>query len=338
MRETPVVLKDTLRCHCISRDPIIIITYGNPMAGATMLAPFLADKKVYFLAGAWWSYLDISLLDQTRKVFLMMRRAFPEHQYVFLSNDREENDILTRFDMPNYFCHHNAFLDERFFTHMPQVAKRFDAVYTARLTRGKRHELARDIASWGLIHGREACQGKREQAYLRHLRRMMPGMIPLNGDPEKGEYRYFSPRQMGQVCNQARVGLCLSAIEGGNYATTEYLLCGLPVVSTRGKGGREAFLDPEISRVVEDSPQAVAQAVAELIDRRIPPQMVRLRALVRIREMREDFIRLINAILEQEGKAPDFAERFQAVFTHKMITYPQSPQAFLEENGIIEKG
>lgn len=103
------------------------------------------------------------------------------------------------------------------------------------------------------------------------------------------------PREVSREYNRARVGLCLSALEGGNYSTTEYMLCGLPVVSTRSDGGREHFLDPEVSRIVEDDARAVAQAVAELIARRIPPQVVRLRALVKLREIREDFILLVNS-------------------------------------------
>lgn len=333
-REAPFVINDTLRCLCINHDPIIIVTYGNPMAGATMLSPFLAGRKVFFLAGSWWSYLDFGLLHQTIKVFAAMREVFPEHQYLFLTNDHEENALLNRFGLPNYFCHHNAFLDENVFTPLPHIAKSLDAVYTARLTRGKRHALARNIPAWGLLHGLGTSRKKQELSYLRHLRRLMPGMVLMNGDPETGTYSLLSPQQVNQAYNRARVGLCLSAIEGGNYATTEYLLCGLPVVSTRSKGGREIFLDPEVSRIVEDDAQAVAQAVSELIAQRLPPQLVRLRTLVKLREMRGDFIRLINAILAREGKTPDFAARFKTVFTHKMITYPKSPEAFLERNGL----
>lgn len=320
---------DTLRCHCINRDPLIITTYGNPMAGPSRLAPLLAGRRVYFLAGAWWSYRDLSLLRQTTQVYRAFQGAYPEHQYVFLTNAPEESDLLDKVGLPYFFCHHNAFIDENLFMPMPQVEKRLDAVYTARLVRLKRHLLAKDIPSWGLLYGLGQAGKSKELSYLRYLRRQMPGMELLNGDPEIGQYRHFTPEQMCRAYNEATVGLCLSAVEGGNYAVTEYLLSGLPVVSTRSKGGREVFFDPETSLVVDDDSRAVAEAAAELAARRLPPKFVRLRTLVKLKEMREDFIRLVNAILGKEGRPQDFAERFAQVFTHKLFGYPASPEAFV---------
>lgn len=324
-----LVPQDTLRCCCINHDPLIIVTYGNPMAGPAKLAPLLAGRRVYFLAGAWWSYLDLSLLHQTVQVYKAFQAAHPEHQHVFLTNDPEEGGLLDKVGLPHFYCHHNAFIDENLFKPLPRVEKRLDAVYTARLVRLKRHVLARDIPSWGLLHGLSRNDTRKELSYLRYLRRQMPGMELLNGDPETGEYRLFAPEQMCRAYNTARVGLCLSAVEGGNYAAAEYMLSGLPVVSTRSKGGREAFFDAEISRVVDDDSRAVAEAVAELAARRLPPQFVRLRTLLKLKEMREDFIRLVNAILDKEGRPQDFGERFAKVFVHKLYGYPASPEAFV---------
>jgi glycosyltransferase involved in cell wall biosynthesis len=324
-----LVPQDTLRCCCINPDPPIIVTYGNPMAGPAQLAPLLAGRRVYFLAGAWWSYLDLSLLGQTVQVYKAFQAAYPEHQYVFLTNDPEEGGLLDKVGLPHFCCHHNAFIDENLFKPLPRAEKRLDAVYTARLVRLKRHVLARDIPSWGLLYGLGRTGRDKELSYLRHLRRQMPGMELLNGDPETGAYRLFTPEQMCRAYNMAKVGLCLSAVEGGNYAATEYLLSGLPVVSTRSKGGRSAFFDAETSRVVDDDSRAVAEAVAELAARRLPPQFVRLRALVKLKEMREDFIRLVNAILGKEGRPMDFGERFGQVFVHKLYGYPASPEAFV---------
>lgn len=334
MRPAPYTIKDRLRCICVNRDPLIILTYGAPMSGPTMLSPYLADRPAYFLAGSWWSYRQRDLFEQTHMVYTAMREAFPEHQYIFLTNEKLENALLDRHGMPNYFCHHNAFLDEHIFTLRRQAAKRLDAVYTARLSRFKRHELAKAIPAWGLVYGLGAHPPEEELAYLRELRAGMPGMHLLNGDPEAGTYRLMPPAQVSRAYSEARVGLCLSALEGGNYSTTEYMLCGLPVVSTRSDGGREHFLDPEVSRIVEDDPRAVAEAVAELIALRIPPQLPRLKALVTIRALREEFIMLVDSILSQHGKQQDFAERFPALFTNKMLTLPASAQAFCEASGI----
>jgi hypothetical protein len=160
-------------------------------------------------------------------------------------------------------------------------------------------------------------------------------MACLNHDPATGAYRKLAPSEMCQAINRARVGLCLSQVEGGNYAATEYMLCGLPVVSTPSQGGRDYFLDPEVSRIVPPDTVHVARAVAELKRLDLPPRLVRLRALLKIKEQRQDFIRLIEALFAREGGHEPFADRFESVFTHKMMTFPGTPEAFLAGHGLL---
>ena len=326
--------KDYLRCHLVNRDPCIIISYGSPMAAPTQLCQHLAHRKVYFLLGNWWSLLDFGLLMQTKCVYSMLREQYPLHEFIFLTNAPDECRILERVGLPGYFCHHNAFLDERIFRPLPQVAKDLDAVYTARLSRFKRHLLARDIPSWGLLYYLLEENRPKQRAYLRHLQRLMPGMACPNHDPQTGQYRRLSAEEMCQAYNRARVGLCLSEAEGGNYAATEYLLCGLPVVSTKNQGGRDYFLDAENSRTIEPEGGAVARAVAELISLNLSPREIRLRALLKIREVRQDFIRLVGAILQREGCHENFADRFDSVFVHKMLTHPGTPEEFVAKHGL----
>jgi hypothetical protein len=58
--------------------------------------------------------------------------------------------------------------------------------------------------------------------------------------------------------NKAHVGLCLSAEEGAMFVSAEYLLCGIPVVSTRNKGGRDVMFTPEHVFIADDTPESVA--------------------------------------------------------------------------------
>lgn len=328
-------VSEFLRCHLVNRDPLIIISYGLPLGAPIQLCPHLANRKAYFLMGNWWSLLDRKMLQQTKHFYSMMRDMYPLHQFIFLTNAREEGPVLERLGLPHYFCHHNAFLDENIFRPLPGVAKSLDAVYTARLLQFKRHILARRIPSWGLLYYFDQNEKDKQLAYLAHLRQRMPGMACPNHDPATGAYARLDAQAMCRAYNTARVGLCLSEVEGGNYATTEYMLCGLPVVSTVSQGGRDHFLDPEVSRIVEPDPTSVARAVAELIARDIPPRTVRLRALVKIQEHRQDFIRLVEAILAKEGRQEGFADRFEAVFTHKMLTYPGTAEKFLADNDLL---
>ena len=334
---TPPILsiKEPLRCHLVSRDPLIIISYGLPFGAPMQLSPLLKDRKAYFLMGNWWSLLDRTSLIQVKSLFGLMCNLYPRHEFLFLTNAPEESVMLGALDLPNYFCHHNTFLDERLFQPLPGVAKDLDAVYTARPQSFKRHSLARLIPSWALLYYFTPGDQEKQRAYVEHLRRAMPGMVLPNHDPQTDAYRRLSPAGMCRAINRAKVGLCLSSVEGGNYSVTEYMLCGLPVVTTPSQGGRDQYLDPAVTRTVPPDAQAVAEAVAELADRAIPPREVRLRALVKMREQRQRFIRLIDTIWRQEGREDSFADHFDAVFTHKMLTHPGSPEAFLAEHGLL---
>jgi len=327
-----------LRCHLISRDPIIILSYGFPLGAPIQLSPYLADRTVYYLIGNWWSLLEPGLLAQIKDLHDLLRVGYPRHRFIFLTNAREENQALDRIGLPNFFCHHNAFLDERIFRPLPEVPKTLDAVYTARLDRFKRQILARHIPKWGLLYYRDhQLEAGAQSDYLAYLRRAMPGMVCLNHDPDTDAYHYRNAQAMCRAYNQARVGLCLSAAEGGNYATTEYLLCGLPVVSTPNQGGRDYFLDPEYSRIVEPDARAVAEAVAELAARRLSARTVRLRTLLRLRELRQGFIALVESILAEHGRHESFAAGFEAVFTNKMLGYTGTPEGFLAAHGLLSE-
>jgi glycosyltransferase involved in cell wall biosynthesis len=80
----------------------------------------------------------------------------------------------------------------------------------------------------------------------------------------------------------------------------EYL-SGLPVVSTPSVGGRDRVLDPAWSRIVDPSPGAIANAVADMIRRNIDPQRIRAGAFDRLRPDRIRLLNLIRTIYEQEG-------------------------------------
>lgn len=286
-----------LRCHLIHRDPLVILSYGLPLSAPIQLSPFLADRRVYFLNGNWWSLCDPKELARIKGYYAQLSNWYPKHRFLFLTNAPQEEQALEAAGLPHFFCHHNTFLDEGIFRPLPRVKKTLDAVYTARLHPFKRQILARRIPSWGLLYYGDQTRAESQPAYLDYLRRAMPGMVCLNHDPATDTYHRLTPQEMCLAYNRARVGLCLSRVEGGNYATTEYQLCGLPVVSTPSEGGRDVFLDPETSRIVEPDTRAVAAAVAELAARRFLPGEVRLRALARLREHRLRFISLVESIL-----------------------------------------
>jgi hypothetical protein len=91
------------------------------------------------------------------------------------------------------------------------------------------------------------------------------------------------------------------------FASTEYLLAGLPVVTTPSRGGRAVYHDAEYCLTVPPDPRLVAEAVQALKARGISRAYIRDRTLQRLERDRERFMALLNSILEEGGSAKRFA-------------------------------
>jgi glycosyltransferase involved in cell wall biosynthesis len=122
------------------------------------------------------------------------------------------------------------------------------------------------------------------------------------------------PAEVNLHLNQSRVGLILSSLEGGNYASMQYLLCGLPVVTTRNRGGRDSFFHEDYVIWADDNPTSVAQAVSELISRDLDPMQIRAATLDRINKHRRVFQSWV-----QSAVAPHTAPHWETYFFHKLL-------------------
>ena len=91
------------------------------------------------------------------------------------------------------------------------------------------------------------------------------------------------------------------------FASTEYLLSGLPIVTTPSQGGRQVYHDAEYCLCVPPDPRSVGEAVQALKARGIPRDHIRNRTLQRLNRDRERFMALLNAILEETGSVRRFA-------------------------------
>ena len=250
-----------------SLDPPIFVVghvYG-PEGTHRMMAPLyehLHDRPAWFLFRYSWRMEDVHRIALERQMQDAHIRQYPKHRFLHLCNTRRQLELFDEARLPAIFFSSNALVDERIFRPMPEVEKRFDAVYDARINRFKRHELALDVPSLALMYTRI-----RHNTDLWHrfqMRRRLRHAHHFNRD-EDGGYRTLTDEQVAHCYNRCRVGLCLSAIEGANYASIQHLLCGLPIVSTRSEGGRDVFFDEQIALIVDDDPSAVQQGVERMI-------------------------------------------------------------------------
>jgi glycosyltransferase involved in cell wall biosynthesis len=225
---------------------------------------------------------------------------YPKHTYTYLANNEAQVEIFRRAGVRHALINQNGIADERTFDVAPSAGKEFDAIYNAVMLPFKRHYLAASVKRLALITYLKAESG----AYLDEVASSLSHASWLNfpGDrPQAEGFRRLSREEVAEQINRACVGLCLSAQEGAMFAAVEYLLCGLPVVTTPSIGGRDAIFDDDYVLTVADNEAAVAEGVNALIARKIDPNVIRSRTLDKLRPHREALVELIVSLARDDG-------------------------------------
>ncbi|MDF3073372.1 MAG: hypothetical protein K0S54_1039 [Alphaproteobacteria bacterium] len=181
-------------------------------------------------------------------------------------------------------------------------------------------------------------QGADDDRYAAELRASLKQATFVNRPQPHDAYRWLASHEVVEWCNRSHVGLCLSASEGAMRASMEYLLCGLPVVSTPSIGGRDIFFHPSFARIVEPEPQQIAAAVATLIAEQIPPERIRGYVVPRVRAMRHRFQWLVQTILDEAGAGRIFAPDWKAFLAGNWLRYNTIAALLAEIEALRETG
>lgn len=319
---------ETAYYSIISADPpIFYVAYWMDEqlrfnASFDLLFEYLKHKNAWFLYTWYWHIEDPERIAIARQYEEAHRQRYPGHTFIHLCNTEAQQNAFSAQGLRAVFCNHNSLVDERIFYPMPGIGKRFDAVYDARLKNYKRHELCDALDSLALIYAFDTHVDDPAQVDdLRHQLRHAHYFNHADGRYD-GAYRQMTAEDVARCLNQCRVGLCLSAVEGAMYASIQYLLCGLPVVSTPSLGGRDVFFDKENSLIVQPTPEAVRDGVQEMLDRNPDPACIRERTLARMRRHREVFIDVVQRIYSESGcPHRDFAREWPHLFFNKMLRF-----------------
>ena len=235
-----------------------------------------------------------------------------KHRWIVMCNDYSEMRWMKHFNIEVFHCPQSAFLDVNLYKINVNASKKFDAVYAAQFLPFKRHELCKDIDSVSIV----GYGGDEYYAYLRNNFKYHFANGPNNV--------MLQWEEVNALFNSARVGLCLSAEEGAMYASVEYMLCGLPVVTTLNVGGRDYFFDGRYVIHADSTPSEIAKACYALIDQNIDSSFVRQTTLKYISDVRLNFFKFISSLNYDFGYYCDVEDvriNFEANFSNKLIGY-----------------
>jgi len=224
------------------------------------------------------------------------------NQFFYLFNSEAEKKALQQVGFVGELINQNAWLDESLVMRPLGLPRIYDAIYVARRSAFKRHMLAEQVPGLAIVagnnHGNDLAP--------------VPPAVYLNPEP-------LSPNQVCEKINQSYCGLILSEEEGACFASSEYLLCGIPVVSTYSKGGRDVWYDDYNSIVCDPDPKQIADAVAYFKAHPRDPEVIRANHIEEARKHRLCFIEVFERVLHQHGvRGLDVHRYFYENYFHKM--------------------
>lgn len=292
-------------------DPLISYSGSVPSAPlgvASVLDGRMHKKPAWFLVSPTWSIEEETTARALRRQAVRHRFVNPLHRILFMCNTDGEAALMRSCGEAAFVHNKTTNVSETVFTPLVGEPIEYDAIYNAQLAPWKRHELTLRLKSCAFLFYRGISSTREsEAALIAHHQKHAPGHVFINEFDDDGVPVRLMPETVNRYLNRASVGLCLSATEGAMFACAEYLLSGLPVVTTPNKGGRDFYLDDDFCITVAADARAVAAGVYELKARGIPRHEVRERTLQLIASERRRFVELINSVYAEAGIAPRFS-------------------------------
>ena len=202
-------------------------------------------------------------------------------------------------------ANHNSFINENFYNIYPS-SKKYDMVVSSSFTDFKRVILGRKIKN--TAHIGYSCMGHLDYIPDYGFRANFK-----NNSRDMKDYHYLNQQEILDIYSSSKIGGIFSKTEGACFSSGEYLLCGLPVLSTHCKGGREYFYDNYNCVLCEPTEDAIYKGFKKIMKRYkkndIDPIKIRNNH-IKIMEEQRDI--LTNKVIEIYKKIclnpPDFKE------------------------------
>ena len=284
-----------LPCTVFCRNPLIMVSYDTDFTknASVFIEVFSKShaKTIHVFLQLGWEHETPKNAEPFAQQIKDTLAQCPQLKITVLANSENEVRVLSSLGLHTVFCNQNAFVDESRYPILKRP-KKFDAIYVARLSPFKRHPLAAKIKSLRLI-GSKAWWSPKEEKYSDEI---------LSNQLKHAKWsRHIDGKNIPAEIAQAHCGLCLSEVEGAMFVSIEYLLCGIPVVSTKSLGGRDVMFPDFAVKTVPDTPEAVAEAVQEFVEHVSEPERVRAAALEKMKVHRETFRRLLNEAMSPKS-------------------------------------
>jgi len=223
---------------------------------------------------------------------------------IIFCNELEECSYFNELGIPNIHINQNCWLDYNLFN-IINSSKKYDIVYNGCNAYYKNHFLLENIKKY-----------KKVFLYYKtyeniNLKKFNPSKMYCNVNSKK----------VVNIINRSKVGVILSELEGACYASSEYLLCGLPVISVKNNGGRNFWYDANNSLTIEKDKNQLIGAIDNILANYslYSPQKIRYNHILKTLEVRKKFYDFIKVLFLQNKINKDPEKVFEITYFNKMI-------------------
>ncbi len=267
--------------YVLLKKPFVIAIWGDDAWDTVLKAE---QKPSILLWHCAWNQATL------KRMLKLKYRFFQAAQLgikpLLVTNTKDEERYRKLLGIPGFKSSAYVFVDENDYQPMP-LEKKYKAVYAAQLKSFKRIPLSKCIDPLFIITYKSGQTNW-------NLHAEFPEMKHAHFNN-----KWIDPLEKNSLLNESAVGLCLSEEEGPMLASLEYMLNGLPVVSTPSKGGRDEYYEDAYCRIVSPDPIEVSKAVEELIKLKLDPEFIRNRALQKLSEDRKIYADSVSKLIKK---------------------------------------
>lgn len=215
----------------ISKSPSIRVLEGTEQICE------INDKSFYIIPSHWYIFSGFEKkchnYHNAKNLYNLVQKTGNNNVLMMANSEEEEENLLKFFSREQViFCtrHFNhGLLDDGSRKFFPiDCEKEYDFIFNGGYE--KNQQLLQNIDNLCLLN-------KRAQ---------VPKVDCKYWNREK-----LTHEEVNKFINKSRVGLMITPIEGASWASMEYLMCGLPVISCKSKGGRDIFYNEENSIIYD---------------------------------------------------------------------------------------
>lgn len=273
------------------------------------------DTQIFRFRDYEYDNLDLKLIDKNKKniAFITCSWYKSENSFniiktgtfdkvVILANTIEETNYYNDLGYEAIFCNNNAFIDENIFKIIKPIRKQYDMVINSAFGDYKNVKIASKCASTlhiGYYWGSKPYVFPNFGVYANFKN------IPIRKF-SKRTHKMIIGDDLVKHINSCHIGGIFSPIEGSCKASSEYLLCGLPVVSIKSQGGRDIWYNEHNSIVCENDEMSVYKAMQlakkKILDGSFNAENIRKNVIIQINEHRD---RITQYIVDELFKRND---------------------------------